>query len=301
MKYYRGTHDIKQIVILSTSGNLSLDALSWCSEQGITVIMIGAGGKLLYSMVPEAKVDGSLRRLQYKVSDSPSCSRVAISLVQQKTASQLLTVKKHPELVNRDEVSQSLTRALAEIATLPKMFRDIAYLMTFEGRLAAAYFNAFVGLPINWQAKDAKVVPPHWKAITQRSSPLSSQGTARHAVCPFQAALNYLYAVTEHQLLQAIHITGLDPACGFLHADHINRQSLIYDLVEPLRAVVDDKVLSLFGKLVLKRGDCVPLRNGGVLFNADFVRYLVAACRLEQDSVDAVVNSFKQDLLQLTR
>jgi hypothetical protein len=48
---------------------------------------------------------------------------------------------------------------------------------------------------VRWDKAGAKRVPPHWKAARDRSSPLPAGSNARHAVDPFDAVLNYAYAL----------------------------------------------------------------------------------------------------------
>src|SRR5215471_15987405 len=64
--YYKGTVPIKTIVIMSKSGMVSLDALHWCKEQGISIVMLDGIGNLFYSLSPEGESNAKLRRLQYQ-------------------------------------------------------------------------------------------------------------------------------------------------------------------------------------------------------------------------------------------
>jgi CRISP-associated protein Cas1 len=292
--FYRGTNGVKQIVITSNSGNISLDALYWCRDQGISLLLLDGHGNQVYSIVPESKDAAPLRRLQYLAGDNGKGARLAQEILRAKTVSQYDTVQRHSELNGREHLLDILEGAVTELGQDDYRFRDMDCLRAYEGRLAAAYFDAFLGLPIRWNAADAKKVPPHWKAITERSSPLSSN--ARYAINPFHAALNYMYTVVEHQILCSIHTVGLDPSCGFLHADKVNRDSLVYDLIEPLRPQIDDEVLSFFSKVTLKRGDLILHRSGQVFFNAEFARYLLASCSMRSWNGDSVVSWFKSSL-----
>jgi CRISPR/Cas system-associated endonuclease Cas1 len=76
-------------------------------------------------------------------------------------------------------------------------------------------------------------LPPHWQTIRERHSPLSD--SARRAVDPTNAILNYAYGVLEGPCRQALAAEGFDLACGFLHADQQYRDSLVYDLMESMR------------------------------------------------------------------
>lgn len=295
--FHRGTHNISQIIITSHSGFVSVDALYWCRDQGISLLLLDGHGDQVYSIVPERKDSASLRRLQYMAEPSGRSLQLAKLLIQMKTRSQVETIVKHTELRNRDHALDVLRCGLTELETDDYRFQDIDYLRLHEGRLAAVYFDSFLGLPIRWSKSDERIVPPHWMKVTNRTSPLSASGTARYAICPFHAALNYLYTVVEHHILCAIHAAGLDPACGVLHADKENRDSLVYDLIEPLRPRIDDMALDFFARTTFKRGDIVPLRTGQVLFNAEFARYLLASCSSRSWNCDDVVGWFKSSLL----
>ena len=59
--------------------------------------------------------------------------------------------------------------------------------------------------------------------------------SARNAVDPGNAILNYAYAVALGNSTRALIALGLDPTFGFLHADKSGRLSLSYDVIEVLR------------------------------------------------------------------
>jgi CRISPR-associated protein Cas1 len=65
---------------------------------------------------------------------------------------------------------------------------------------------------------------------------------------PFNAALNYGYGFLEAECRMAINSIGLEPSIGFLHdfSDYQTKQSLVYDLQEPFRWLVDLSVIHAF-------------------------------------------------------
>jgi len=67
--------------------------------------------------------------------------------------------------------------------------------------------------------------------------------------------LNYGYGFLEAECRMAINVTGLEPSVGFLHdfSDYQTKQSLVYDLQEPFRWLIDLSVVEAFesGKLDL--------------------------------------------------
>jgi CRISPR-associated endonuclease Cas1 len=171
------------------------------------------------------------------------------------------------------------------LPALPSWLHDLATLRTFEGRAAATYFAAWDGYPLRWRQADARRVPPHWRCIRERTSPIGSN--ARHAVDPANAILNYAYAVLEGQCTRALCMEGFDTACGILHADKDRRDSLVYDLMELYRPAVDARVLAFLSRTTLTYGDLVSTSAGQCRLHPQMARAVVAACRVEQQAVDA--------------
>jgi len=60
--------------------------------------------------------------------------------------------------------------------------------------------------------------------------------------------LNYGYGVLEGECRRAINAVGLEPSVGFLHdfSDYQTKQSLVYDLQEPFRWLIDLTVMQAF-------------------------------------------------------
>ena len=68
--------------------------------------------------------------------------------------------------------------------------------------------------------------------------------------------LNYGYAILASEITKSIMLNGLDPYCGFLHYDMMNRTSLTFDLIEPFRQqIVDKTVISLVNRKQVKLDD----------------------------------------------
>lgn len=66
-----------------------------------------------------------------------------------------------------------------------------------------------------------------------------------NATDPVNAALNYGYGFLEGECRRAINAVGLEPSVGFLHdfSHYQTKQSLVYDLEEPFRWLVDLTVI----------------------------------------------------------
>lgn len=55
----------------------------------------------------------------------------------------------------------------------------------------------------------------------------------------FNACINYLYGMLRNQVETAVLSFGLDPAIGIMHRDGYKMPSLVFDLMEPFRPVMD--------------------------------------------------------------
>ncbi len=62
---YRGTHGVESIFIMSDSGNITLDALTFCREQNICISVIDRQGNLVEQMGIECESNAKLRLAQY--------------------------------------------------------------------------------------------------------------------------------------------------------------------------------------------------------------------------------------------
>ena len=66
------------------------------------------------------------------------------------------------------------------------------------------------------------------------------------ALDPFNALLNYLYAILYGRVETALFKAGLDPSMGILHSDQYNKPVFTYDFIEPYRVWVEETAVSLF-------------------------------------------------------
>lgn len=296
-KFYRGTHNLKRIVVLSSDGVVTLKAAEWCASQGIQIVVIDNMGRTLLTS-GDADRNARLRRCQYQSADTGMDGYFARELVRRKALAQIETLRVIGELkfkrsFKRYRVGRVWDKPAWEILEIGLSeldhMRSIGTILMLEARLAAAYWDAFVGIPINWRPKDEKVVPPHWKSITGHLSTLSSANISRYAINPFHSALNYGYAVLKSQVLKSVQSVGLDPSCGFLHADKVGRDSLIYDLMEPHRPQVDQLMLDLFTSTTFAKGMFIPLESGECKLNPQFARTVVLNCIVQQSDIDLTV------------
>ena len=61
----------------------------------------------------------------------------------------------------------------------------------------------------------------------------------RHASHPVGALLNYAYTALESTVRVTAHALGVDLSIGYLHTPNRRHEALLFDLIEPLRPIVD--------------------------------------------------------------
>ena len=156
-----------------------------------------------------------------------------------------------------------------------------------EGHAASAYWNAWQSLSVQFPQSDLGRVPAHWRTFGTRRSPIS--GTSRRPPNPVNAILNYLYTLLETETRLAITALGLDPGFGLLHVDHAMRDSLVYDLMEPIRPSIDRYVLDWIMRTPLRRSWFFEQGDGCCRLMADLTVRLSETAQNWADEVAPIV------------
>jgi hypothetical protein len=130
-----------------------------------------------------------------------------------------------------------------------------------EAVAANVYWNAWSGIEVPFVRKDVPRVADHWRSFQGRRSAVNV-GTSRSATDPANALLNYGYRLLEAEGRLACLAVGLDPGLGILHADLKGRDSMVLDVMEAVRPVVDGYVLDLFKARPLMKTDFAEDRRG---------------------------------------
>ncbi len=82
---------------------------------------------------------------------------------------------------------------------------------------------------------------------------------------PFNAFLNYGYGILYSRVERACILAGLDPYIGFLHTDNYGKKSFVFDIIELFRGHVDEVVIKLFSKRMVKKDMVREIKNGVTL------------------------------------
>jgi CRISPR-associated protein Cas1 len=173
-----------------------------------------------------------LRKKQLLFSMSTHGTDWVIGILQKKTQGQVINLKRlaKEQSKYKKEVQQATTQINAifsKTETIKNQKIGIVRneLMGYEGSISRLYFKAL-----------NLFLPDDFK-FERRSR--------RPAMDYFNASLNYLYGMTYSVVESGVFAKGLDPSIGILHVDSFKSPTLVFDLIEPIRPIIDRILIEL--------------------------------------------------------
>lgn len=242
---------ISRLVIIGTTGYVSLEALQWCMSLGVSVIQLDQAGRIVMSS-PGQSGDARLRIQQVRAIGEPAGTIIMRDLMSDKLARQAAVLR---------EVFSDFGAAekLDQFAKVISVSDDPKEILALEGNGAGIYWRAWRnrGIYVPFAPNDLSLVPAHWHKFSGRTSLRNPLERGKNATSPANSLLNYAYAICETEVRYACHVLGLDPSIGYGHGFAEKSDSLVYDIMEPLRPEADRIVLAM-----LDTGNGPPYVNG---------------------------------------
>jgi len=241
---------------------------------GIALAFLTSESTLTNCLIPDEPHDGPLKRAQAITAITDDAIPLARWLLKAKLAACLDTIAgDFPALGAGNKTAR--TRAIAAIFECAKgVDKDetLTQFLTHEGYAAKEYWDLLTGTALPWPDWCLKRIPSHWAFISPRDS--GGRNRVRDAHDPFNALLNYGYTLLEVEMRIACASVGLDPDLGLLHVDDRLRESLVFDLLEPLRSEVDVVMLQFIKRRSLRPHMFIELRDGVVRLDSDLAHDL---------------------------
>jgi CRISPR-associated endonuclease Cas1 len=276
---------LSRIIVLDGDGSISFDVVAWLAHQRVPLIVLDWRGEVVSILGADTVgPDPQLRQAQIEALTNGRGLQLATQLIREKLIASMATLETLPQTAVRERAIVTLDTALTDLRTSPPETAEALRLV--EARAALAYFRAWQSLPLRWKGAGRKPIPPEWQRIGLRQSMLGK--TNEHATHPINAMLNYAYAVLESQVRIAAIAAGFDPTIGYLHATYRERVALAYDLMEPLRPVVDRAVLTFMQTHTLAASDFVLTGEGICRLHPQLARTIVGAATVKIQPVVAV-------------
>ncbi len=271
-------HVIKTIIV-AASASVTTDAIRWLEAGRIGLLIAAKSGEGFSLFSTEATLNHgknplAMRRKQF----TASAIKIARSIVALKIKSYRL------DPTDEREALMTLSKAsnLADVISIEASTSLIYW--RARSRASRAEVGAFElafrdKVPESWRTfrtrNNARKLKPV-QVVRQTPRQDKVVFSTRSARSPMNAMLNYAYAVMLAQTVRAICGHGLDPVYGFLHTDKRGRVSFAYDVLELLRARIDD-VLFEFARLrKFERADFAEFEGGIVRLSNRLAREIAA-------------------------
>jgi CRISPR-associated protein Cas1 len=201
--------------------------------------------------------------------DQEKRSQIAQNLIKEKVKLSLNLLKelsRYYQEVDSNKIESSFIRE-------NKFFEDgknnIETIMTYEGRIADMYWDSV--------CKVFNRLYPEFN-FKRRNNTLNSHN--RNASDEINALLNYGYSVMDSEVRKTVNSIGLDPSIGFLHEIADGRVSLICDLQELYRWLVDLSVIQLLEEKKLKKKDFLVTEHFHIRLREKTAKMLVEKIKL---------------------
>ncbi|MDT3397743.1 CRISPR-associated endonuclease Cas1 [Streptomyces sp. B1866] len=235
---------MRRIIVTALDGYVTLDALRWCAEVGIAVIVLDtAGGELMTNGAGHN--DARLRRAQ-----AAAPVAVARAIVAEKLRGQY-------ERCGHYGVKDALLRVQDAVS--------VEEIRGIEAQAARYYWAHYRRTSVDFRGD----VPDHWRTMGPRNSALTGTNSGgygfeapRRAVTPINAALNLAYTIGYSEARLVCLAFGLDPALGVLHLDKPHKDGMVLDLIEAARPTIDETVFDLIGSRIFTKRDFAETMDG---------------------------------------
>jgi CRISP-associated protein Cas1 len=205
---------LSRILTVIIFGNISLTSplIEACLKHEVSLVLATSYGKHI-STISLAPHSLELKKYQF-------CSNTI------ELARMLITdkIQAQSKLLQKRKLNHPDSHQITQIQTKILQSTNTSSILGIEGSFAQTYYQTlFQGN--NWQGR----TPRTKKDITNT---LLDMGYMR------------LYYVFE----AVVSLYGFDPYIGFLHTHYYNRKSLVCDLMEPFRPMIDDILVTLLNR-----------------------------------------------------
>lgn len=241
-KIPKADRTVKRLIITGQEGYITLGALRWCQDHGLSILTIGRDGEPVSTHPADSPKSVKLLRAQALAGpDGPLVDKgIEVSRY-------LLTAKLRGQAANLVKLfgSSRLSDRIEHYASLLPDATTYEELNGIERETANLYFLVWqqskVAVP--WPESELDAIPANWLTFGRRKTNTSNQNAAD----PVNAMLNYAYSIGYGESRLACIGQALNPSLGFLHSDSDKRDSMALDILEAVRPDIDAHVLALLG------------------------------------------------------
>ncbi|GAB6137792.1 CRISPR-associated endonuclease Cas1 [Halanaerobaculum tunisiense] len=249
-------------ILITTGASVSSDAIKLALDNNIEVQFLDehgdSVGKVWHSKLGSTNY---IRRRQLELAKEEAGTELVKELMLKKVDNSVdhleklarrRSKQKQEQIEQAVEDIQQLRTKLSNVTGLVEEVRD--QLMGYEGNIGRKYFKIL-----------SYLVPDRYEFSGRSYRPAQDQ---------FNCLLNYGYGVLYSKVEKACIIAGLDPYIGILHTDNYNKQSFVFDVIEPYRHHIDRIVMKLCSRKQIKKSYFNDI-YGGLTLNEEGKKVLI--------------------------
>ena len=269
-EYY--PHQIKHdsVIVDGHTGSISFEAMRWLVKHNITIAMLNWNSNLLSVTLPKETVSSKLRLRQYEIyQDEKRRYGVAYPIIKEKVKQSINLLNELSKYYREIDVNTISSESDKESMFKLETTYEYRNLMMYEGRIADIYWVTL--------SKVFTTLNPEFNFKSRRGKTSSWNMNASDEI---NALLNYGYAVLESEVRKDLNSIGLDPSISFLHELSNSRASLVYDVQELYRWLVDLSVIQLLEEKRLKKADFIVTENYNIRLRDNTAKALIEKIRL---------------------
>jgi CRISPR-associated protein Cas1 len=239
-------------ILISTAAYITTDAIKMAMENNIDIVFIDEFGNP-YGRVWHPKLGSTtlIRRRQLEIAETEKGLALALEWVRTKFYNQIEFLKRLRK--TRPHRSAEITSYIEKLQNTVSSIKSLkgtveecrGTIMGIEGSGGRIYFEILSSL-----------MPERFKFNSRSRNPAKDE---------FNTLLNYAYGVLYSLVEKACIIAGLDPYVGFIHTDHYNKKSLVFDLIENYRIWADETVVNMIASRKVKVDYFDKIPNGFTL------------------------------------
>lgn len=212
---------IEPLECIEIYGNVQIttQAMQACIKHRINVGMFSATGFYIGNLISAENLFGvTLGYAQTtRTRDRDFCIQMARKMIEAKIHNQKVILRKYTDAQTKD-----VSNAILYITTMQKKIATVHEIMGIEGSVARMYFHTL------GTAFDEEF------AFAKRSR--------RPAADPYNALINFGYAVLQSQIFGKLILRGIHPCMGMVHSNRDNKHALVFDMMEEWRPVIVDSL-----------------------------------------------------------
>ncbi len=224
----------QKILALFVIGHITITTalIDKCTKNGIPIVVMKPNFRPVFFFSITAEANFLLRQKQYELDKNDL--QIPKILVANKIQNQLRNLEKTRMKTHLIQNAKEQCELALSIVTDTS---DYNTLMGLEGRIAKTYFSAYFEI-LEWKAR-----------------------CPRAKTDPLNVTLDIGYTILFNYIEAFVRLFGFDPYIGVYHRLWFKRKSLICDLMEPFRCLIDQQVRKAFNTKQCKAEDFNLFKN----------------------------------------